>query len=206
MDDAKTWDALAGRYDAVIRVLDRSYPAIEAGIARDLAGRERVLECAAGTGQFTPALARVATSLLATDVSPEMVRSLQARVQVSGAPHIETRVLSAYDTRLPSGHFDAVFCANALHVMTEPERALAELRRVLRDDGRLVAPTFLHGVDSARRLFSRALSFVSPFVAHTRYDLRGLCGAVAAAGFEIADCRQLPGPFPIGYVVADRRG
>ena len=40
--------------------------------------------------------------------------------------------------------FDVVIVSNALHIVPEPEKALREIRRVLRDDGVLIAPTFTH--------------------------------------------------------------
>ena len=98
--------------------------------------------------------------------------------------------------------FDAALCANALHVMEHPERALREFARVLAPDGLLVAPTFLHGVDGARRALSRALSVVSPFVAHTRFSEGTLRALVERSGFMVERCEQLPGLFPIGYLVA----
>ena len=38
--------------------------------------------------------------------------------------------------------FDAVIISNALHIMPEPEAALQNIRRVLKREGLLIAPTF----------------------------------------------------------------
>lgn len=38
--------------------------------------------------------------------------------------------------------FDAVVISNALHIMPNPKAALSEIRRVLKPDGILIAPTF----------------------------------------------------------------
>lgn len=202
--EARTWDGFAGRYDRLVRWFDRSYPAVRQLLAEDLGGRERVLEVAAGTGQFTLALAAAAEHVLATDVSPEMVARLRARVQSTGLSNVEVAVMSAYALDLEDGAFDGVFCANALHVMERPEVALGELHRVLGPGGLLVAPTFLHGAGGARRLLSRTLSRVSRFTAHTRYDLEGLQQALRGAGFEPRRAERLAGVFPIGYVTAVR--
>ena len=43
-----------------------------------------------------------------------------------------------------------LFRSNALHIVPEPERALAEIRRMLKDDGILVAPTFTHAGNDFR--------------------------------------------------------
>ena len=72
--------------------------------------------------------------------------------------------MSAYALDTPDAAFDAVFCANALHVMEEPRRALAEFRRALVADGLLVVPTFLHGTGVARRALSRGVSAASSFL------------------------------------------
>ena len=48
--------------------------------------------------------------------------------------------------RLPYAEvsFDVVIVSNALHIVPQPEKALAEIHRVLKDDGVLIAPTFTH--------------------------------------------------------------
>ena len=45
--------------------------------------------------------------------------------------------------------FDVVIVSNALHIVPQPEKALAEKSdRVLKDDGVLIAPTFTHAENS----------------------------------------------------------
>lgn len=48
--------------------------------------------------------------------------------------------------------FDAVLIANALHIMPRPEKALAEIYRVLKPGGQLFAPTFVDGEVPRTRL------------------------------------------------------
>ena len=52
--------------------------------------------------------------------------------------------------RLPYAEesFDVVIVSNALHIVPQPEKALAEIRRVLKDGGVLIAPTFTHAGNS----------------------------------------------------------
>ena len=40
--------------------------------------------------------------------------------------------------------FDAVVISNALHILPEPDKVMAEIRRVLKQGGWLFAPTFVH--------------------------------------------------------------
>jgi len=126
------------------------------------------LEVAAGTGQFTFALAEAVTKLTATDASAEMIRYLDMKLAAQGIENVNTAVMSGYDLHVLDGSVDAIFCANALHVMDTPDVALQEFRRALKRGGRLVLPTFCHGVDVWRRGLSRFISLVSSFVAYTR--------------------------------------
>jgi ubiquinone/menaquinone biosynthesis C-methylase UbiE len=204
MNEAKTWDRLAGKYDKSVGHFDRSYPRVRELLRTDLANREHVLEVAAGTGQFTFDLAETAQRLTATDVSGEMLELLQAKVAERGADNITTAVMSAYELEVEDGSLDGIFCANALHVMETPQRALHDFYRALRPGGRLVIPTFCHGVDWRRRLLSWFLSVVSPFVAYTKFSPASLQQMVAGAGFDVGEPTLLPGKFPMAYLVADR--
>lgn len=202
--ERQTWEGLSAGYDLSVRLFSQSYEAVRGLLARDLAGRRRLLEVAAGTGQFTPALGRLVPEVLATDLSEGMVTQLRARLQREGLGHVQAEVRSAYDLQVPPGSFDALFCANALHIMEEPQRALAAFWEALEPGGVLVAPTFLHGADRWRRGLSRVLARVSPLVAHTRFDLPGLQAELERAGFQVQRAEQLPGLFPLGYLVASR--
>lgn len=202
MNESPVWDRLAGRYDSVVRLFDGAYPEVRERLADDIRPRAEILEVGAGTGQFTWDLARSASRVLATDLSVKMVEQLQVKAAETGASNVTVATMSAYAIESPPDGFDVVFCANALHVMETPERALAEFRRVLRPDGLLIAPTFLHGVDSIRRTLSRALGLVSPFTAHTRFDRETLGTLLKEHGFEVVRLEVLSSVFPIGYVVA----
>ena len=46
--------------------------------------------------------------------------------------------------------FDVVIIANALHVIPNPEKVLSEIKRVLKKDGLLIAPNFIH--DNTRKV------------------------------------------------------
>ena len=204
MTEAKIWDRFAERYDLIVRLFDRNYTKIIERLPRDIPKGSKVLEIAAGTGQFTVAIARLAQHLTATDISPEMVERLQRRIRNSNVENVVCETVSGYELPFRDGSIDVVFCANALHVMTDPTKALSEFHRVLNSDGVLIAPTFLHGVDRVRRAISKTMGLVSPFVAHTRFDLQELEALITNAVFNVLVTDQYSGVFPIGYIVARR--
>ncbi len=131
MSEAAVWDKLARWYDRAVRLFDRSYPAVRERLRRDREGRQRVLEIAAGTGQFTPDLAGICEQVVASDLAPAMVERLRQSLRERGVEGVDLAVMDATSIDAPDAAFDAVFCANALHVMKEPARALQEFGRVL---------------------------------------------------------------------------
>lgn len=204
MNEQETWDQLASNYDKTVGFFDHSYPYIRQYLNRDLGDRNEVLEVAAGSGQFTFNIAKVVTRLVATDVSSEMIRKLEAKLADRGIKNVKTAVMSAYELTIEDEHLDAVFCANALHVMETPQKALHEFKRVLRQGGRLILPTFCHGIDWRHRFLSWFLGLVTPFVAHTKFSPNSLRELVKESGFEIVELTLLPDKFPVAYLVADK--
>lgn len=203
--DRAIWNRLASRYDRIIPWFSGRYPMVRERLRRDLAGAERVLEVAAGTGQFTLDIAAVAREVVATDVAPEMVLRLGRRVSEAGVGNVQVREMGAEAIDAPDEAFDAVVCGNLLHVMERPEVALAELARVLCPDGVLVAPTFCHGQTVAARGVSSLLSLVSPFVAHTRFSDVTLARFVGDHGLAVEVAEPLGGWLPEVYLRA-RKG
>lgn len=142
------FDGVAGRYDLTNDVLslgmDRSWrravtDAVAAGPG------DRVLDVAAGTATSSSALAAGGSRVVATDFSLGMLRA-GARRAGSGRAARNGRVdLVAGDAlALPfaDSSFDAVTISFGLRNVADPDRALAELRRVTRPGGRLVVCEF----------------------------------------------------------------
>jgi demethylmenaquinone methyltransferase/2-methoxy-6-polyprenyl-1,4-benzoquinol methylase len=93
---------------------------------RAFAPRGRVLELAAGTGQWTGILAEYAAELVVTDASPEMLELNRARV--GERPNVRHAVADAFHPAVP-GPFDAIFTGFFLsHV---PRSRLAAFWEVL---------------------------------------------------------------------------
>jgi ubiquinone/menaquinone biosynthesis C-methylase UbiE len=198
-DDRSYWERHARRYDRSTRFLGRPLPRALALAAAAVRGRADVLELAAGTGAFTAAIAPEVGALIATDYAQAMVDALAARVRAAGLTNVTCARVDLYELPYPAARFDAVVAANVLHLVPDLPAALASVRRVLRPDGVLVAPVH-RGTFTAAAL-SRVMA-VTGFPGHRRFDAVGLAAALAAAGFAVVAAETIPGPLPIGHVVA----
>ena len=102
---------------------------------------EHVLDVACGTGLVAFAAAeRVGSSgrVSGIDLSGKMVDAAQCRAQSLELANIDFARMDAENLALPDASFDVVLCALGLMYMPDPERAVQEMRRVLRPGGRVV--------------------------------------------------------------------
>ncbi len=101
------------------------------GLARD----RDILDVACGVGYGASILARVgARHVLGVDVSPEAIGEARARA----GEVAEFIVGDLHNIPCEDRSFDLVTCFETIEHVADPNRALAELRRVLRDDGILL--------------------------------------------------------------------
>jgi SAM-dependent methyltransferase len=99
---------------------------------------ERVLELGPGPGAFTVEAARRVEpggTLVAVDIQPKMIATVEKRAREAGVTNVETYVAGAYDLPLEDESVDRVFLVSVLPEIPDRQRALAELRRVLKPDG-----------------------------------------------------------------------
>jgi SAM-dependent methyltransferase len=106
----------------------------------------RVLDVAAGAGQQTLAAARRAGPrgrVLATDISPAILRHARAQAGKAGLANVETLELDGerHDT-LAQASFDAAISRVGLIYFPDQQRALAGIRHALRDGGRFAAVVY----------------------------------------------------------------
>ena len=102
-----------------------------------------VVDVACGTGDLSEAFERAgARSVLGVDFTPEMLDIARARSRRARTTHIEYREGDAMRLELEDGCADLVSIAFGIRNVAKPEQALAEFKRILRPDGRLVVLEF----------------------------------------------------------------
>ena len=106
----------------------------------DLQPGMQVVEIGPGGGAFTVDAARrvgPAGQVHAFDIQPAMIERLEAHLGKAGVGNVSAQVASAYELPLPAASMDRAFMVTVLSEVPDKGRALAEIRRVLKPDGRL---------------------------------------------------------------------
>lgn len=99
---------------------------------------ERILDVGTGTGVLIPHLLKAAGqrgSITAVDISPRMIETARAK-QFPG--NVEFLTADIQESGLPDASFDRVICNAVFPHFDNKQRALSEIRRMLRPGGMLV--------------------------------------------------------------------
>ena len=122
----------ASAYTGVHTGVDARVPLVAAVVGAE---PRRVLEVGCGWGELAEWIAgETGADVVATDLSPRMVELARER-------GVDAQVADVQRLPFADGEFDVAVAAWMLYHVPELERAIAELARVLRPGGRLVAVT-----------------------------------------------------------------
>ena len=200
-ENIEFWDRIAKRYDRITLKLTKDYSALMRRIVDEINGAENVLEVATGSGLIAIEVAKKAKMVEAVDISSKMIEFARNRAFEEQIGNIHFSVQSAYYLEFDGGTFDAAVCSNALHCMEVPRRALSEIRRVLKPEGILIAPTFCHGVNWRSRLISGLMSLTG-FKSYHRFTTEGFFELIVSSSFAIIKKDISKEFIPLAYLVA----
>ncbi|MGC6173014.1 class I SAM-dependent methyltransferase [Lacrimispora sp. 38-1] len=199
-DNKKFWSKVAWIYEKFTRggkSADKAYCEMEQSICNCLKADMKVLELAAGPGIMAPKIARYCESLEITDFSPAMLEQAKKR-KISG--NVKFAVADATNLAYEERSFDAVVIANALHIMPEPAKALKEIKRVLKKDGILIAPTFTRE-NIKSKLIEHIMEAVG-FKTYSRWTHHSYVRFMKGKGFTVVEEKIIKGHnFPISFLV-----
>ena len=190
------WDRNAGRYDRFMRK-DRAAYETMYGLIRPVVKGKTVLELATGTGLISKNIVNAAAHIEASDTSAEMIREAKRR---NHSAKLHFSVQDMFCLPYADESFDVVIVSNALHIVPQPEKALAEIHRVLRDDGVLIAPTFTHAENS---FFGNSKAFLlklAGFPLHSRWTSEEYLCFLQQNGWTVRKSDVLKASFPLTYV------
>ena len=190
------WDKNAGRYDRFMRKDRAAYEEMYA-LIRPVVKGKTVLELATGTGLIAKNIVNAAAHIEASDTSAEMIREAKRR---NHSAKLYFSVQDMFCLPYADESFEVVIVSNALHIVPQPEKALAEIHRVLRDDGVLITPTFTHAENS---FFGNSKAFflkLAGFPLHSRWTSEEYLCFLQQNGWAVRKSDVLKASFPLTYV------
>ena len=200
--EKKFWQKFARHYDVFITwTLGKIYKSIIENIESELNENLSVLEIGTGTGIIPFSICSKVASVVGIDISLEMIQIANKNL---GGLHIENisfKVEDSYNLTFDDKSFDVVIASNVLHLLYEPEKALNEVKRVLKDDGIFIAPTFCHGEYTRSKIISSMVGFVSGFKVVHKWSIHDFKSFLTNNGFIIDKEMRIDGRFPLVYIV-----
>ena len=189
------WDRTAIIYDRFMRrdaaAYDRMY-ALLRPVVRD----KTVLELAAGTGLIAKHIANAAEYIEVTDASEQMIRQAERE---NHAENLHFSVQDMFCLPYADAAFDVVIVSNALHIVPQPERALREIKRVLKDDGVLIAPTFTHAENSFPGKVKAFFMNLAGFPLHSKWTSEEYLKFLQQNDWTVRKSVVLKASFPLAY-------
>ena len=177
---ATAYDQFMGRYSRLLSPQLADFAGLRPG--------QRVLDVGCGPGALTAVLVeRVgAEKVAAVDPSEPFVAAAQAR-----HPGVDVRRAPAELLPFADGAFDAALAQLVVHFMSDPVAGLAEMGRVTRRDGVVVACVWDHaGHEGPLSLFWRAARELDPGI-HDESRLPGARKGHLTELFEAAGLREV---------------
>ena len=194
-DHENFWDRNAGRYDRFMRKDRAAYDEMYE-LIRPIVRHKTVLELATGTGLIAKHIVNAAAHIEATDASAEMIAEAK-RDNHSAKLHFSVQDMF----RLPYAEesFDVVIVSNALHIVPQPVKALAEIHRVLKDDGVLIAPTFTHAENSIFGMIRAFFMRLAGFPLRSKWTSAEYLRFLRQNGWTARKSAVLKASFPLTY-------
>ena len=197
---ADFWDRHAKIYNRFMRrdaaAYERMYELLRPAVLR-----KAVLELATGTGLIAKHIVNAAAHIEATDASAEMIA--EAR-RDNDSSKLRFSVQNMFCLPYADKSFDEVIVSNALHIVPQPEKAFAEIRRVLKDDGVLVAPTFTHAGNTLRGRIRLFFMKLAGFPLRSRWTSEEYLSFLRQNGWAVRKSAVLKASFPLIYAECEK--
>ena len=189
------WDKNAGRYDRFMRKDQAAYDEMYE-LIRPIVRHKTVLELATGTGLIAKHIVNAAAHIEVTDASAEMIAEAKRDNRTA---KLYFSVQDMFCLPYADQSFDVVIVSNALHIVPQPEKALAEIRRVLKDGGVLIAPTFTHAGNSFSGKVKAFSMKLAGFPLHSKWTSEEYLRFLQKNGWTVRKSAVLKASFPLTY-------
>lgn len=197
-DNKKFWQKTARLYDFSRKTEIKAYEKMYEKIKGILNTSMNVLEIASGTGLISAAVADNCKHIEATDFSEKMIEQAKRKHNKN---NLSFAVQDATKLTYKSNTFDAVIIANALHIMPYPEKALENIKRVLKDDGILIAPNYVFEGGVRETIQISFLKFLG-YKNFSEWTRASYSKFIRLHGWRITDNEIIKGSIKMAFITA----
>ncbi|MEQ1573212.1 MAG: class I SAM-dependent methyltransferase [Vicinamibacterales bacterium] len=146
----------------------------------------RVIEIGAGTGANLPFYGDAVSDLVMCEPAEPMARRLARKLVPSGR-HISVVRAPAESLPFENASFDVAISTLVLCTVGDPQRALAELRRVLKPGGRLLFVEHVRAEEPRLARWQDRLNFLQKRIGQGCNCNRDTVASIAASGFTVTN-------------------
>lgn len=201
----KTWNRLATVYDFVVTAEENSYNEVARHIIKSINYEDKILELATGVGNVALELCPHCRHIEASDISEEMIRKANMNKAHSKYQNIQFTLSDACNIDCEDGTYDVVILSNALHILPDPDKAMEEIKRILKPGGKLIAPNFVHKETLRSSVISTLITSVG-YPTKRRFSEDDLLEYISSHDFKIRRTALFNGAVPLAYVEAVKDG
>ncbi len=137
--DINFWNSLSGMYNKMFsnnRAYKKMYVLMKKALKEDM----KVLEIGTASGIVAREISSSVEHVYAIDYAPDMIEKAK---ELTTEDNVLYFVQDSSNLQFSDKEFDAVIISNVIHILEQREACLSEIKRVLKDDGVLIAPTFM---------------------------------------------------------------
>lgn len=205
-EGAAFWDRFAPRYARMTLRNPEAHEQTLAEVRAHLSPQDHVLEHGCGTGSTALRLAGDVADYTAADFSQGMIDIAEAKRCAAGTRNLAFLTAGIDDPRFRDSPRDVVLAFSLLHLLPDPDAALAAIRGQVRPGGLFISkticvaemPVWVPPVLAVMRVFGRA-----PLL--YRHSGAQIEARIAQAGFDIVTSRIFGDVRYARFIVARRK-
>jgi phosphatidylethanolamine/phosphatidyl-N-methylethanolamine N-methyltransferase len=201
-DEKRFWDRFAKYYDSFIdKVFRKTYKTILENIDSDLNSSCNVLEIGTGTGIIPFSIYSKVSSIIATDISAEMIQIANQKLINSKIRNIDFQIQDSYNLTFPDKSFDVVIASNLFHLLYEPEKPIKEIMRVMKENGIFIAPTLCVGENTKSKIIATVIGSLSGIKVVNKWSYKEFTSMLTCYGLVINKELRIEGRLLTAYIV-----
>jgi len=197
------WDKSAGGYDKHTEKQQKMYDKLIMLMKSELSESDITLDIGTGTGIIPILLSNCCKEFHGVDKSAAMIDIAKNKIRNSKINNVSFSVQDCYDLQLENKKYDVIIISNLLHIVEYPEKVLEEAFKALKDDGKLIVATYLHGYSLKTKIISFILKMMDHPV-YTRFDRNILYNLIQKSGFNPIKQELIPNVIPASFLVSKK--